>query len=367
MRRIRTLIVVILIGAAAFYAGIRHWTPQDLLNMVPSQQLAQTGSAVDAQGDVSSVAVTHPSDLPDSLKGDFETICASLDRGELDVQVAAASEGDISQLVDAVRTTPEYFWVSGNTSYTSIGLFSVIHFTEKYDDVEKKKVAVETVTANAMTSISPNMSDYEKSVVLHDWLCQHVTYAESTDGSDQDIYGALVNGRCVCSGYALAYCHLMREAGLSCMEVAGTFDGASHAWDRVTLDGETYYTDVTGDDQEGMAPLRNWLNLTSEQMGRSHVPTSASQMPESMATTDNWYVRNGLVLDSFDVNSLADALSRQDGDTLDVMCANEETFDALVSFIDSGDVYDVLERSGHPSVDCRVVTTGWSYGMRIIV
>ena len=64
-------------------------------------------------------------------------------------------------------------------------------------------------------------------------------------------YGALVEGSTVCTGYAKAYKAICDAMGLECMMINGFQDDAGHAWNMVTLDGETYYVDCTYGDTGG--------------------------------------------------------------------------------------------------------------------
>lgn len=57
-------------------------------------------------------------------------------------------------------------------------------------------------------------------------------------------YGALVAGRTVCTGYAMAFKALCDRLDLPCWVVSGT-RGARHAWNAVLLDGETLFVDCT--------------------------------------------------------------------------------------------------------------------------
>ncbi len=58
-------------------------------------------------------------------------------------------------------------------------------------------------------------------------------------------YGALVEGRTVCSGYAAAYKAICDRLGLECW-VASSLD---HAWNLIRVDGKVYCVDATSGDQ----------------------------------------------------------------------------------------------------------------------
>ena len=63
-------------------------------------------------------------------------------------------------------------------------------------------------------------------------------------------YGALVDGRTVCTGYAMAFKALCDRLELPCRVVLGS-RGGEHAWNEIVLDGETLYMDLNLADLRG--------------------------------------------------------------------------------------------------------------------
>lgn len=63
-------------------------------------------------------------------------------------------------------------------------------------------------------------------------------------------YGDLVSGLAVCDGYAKAFALLCNYGGIEAWTESGYFEGVSHAWNGVKIDGQTYYCDPTVDDAE---------------------------------------------------------------------------------------------------------------------
>lgn len=70
-------------------------------------------------------------------------------------------------------------------------------------------------------------------------------------------YGALVNGKAVCEGYARAFKLVMDRLGVECVLVQGVAQGETnggyepHMWNYVKLDGGWYAVDVTWNDTAG--------------------------------------------------------------------------------------------------------------------
>lgn len=83
--------------------------------------------------------------------------------------------------------------------------------------------------------------------LLYSRLLENAVYRE--DGSSS-VYGALCLGSANSEGLALGYALLCRQAGISCTLVKGTLGDTPHCWNQVTLDGETYFLDLTRSDPE---------------------------------------------------------------------------------------------------------------------
>lgn len=57
-------------------------------------------------------------------------------------------------------------------------------------------------------------------------------------------------GVAVCQGYASTFKAFMDALGIECEYVKGLGNGGPHGWNRVKVNGEDYYIDVTWDDPE---------------------------------------------------------------------------------------------------------------------
>lgn len=127
----------------------------------------------------------------------------------------------------------------------------------------------------------PEMSDRDKVKAVHDWLCLNVAYdfdsfLNGTVPEDSfHIAGPLTHGRAVCQGYAETFKGFMDMAGIECAVITGTADGGGHAWNRVKVDGEYYYIDVTWDDPvpDRAGYVRYQYFLTKDPtFGGDHIP-----------------------------------------------------------------------------------------------
>ena len=145
--------------------------------------------------------------------------------------------------------------------------------------------------AQAVNTLSQSISPLDErtaALQAHDLLTAHCTYPVSSDDTDgvagQTAYDALVAGDADSFGYALAYTLLCRDAGIDCAVVRGTAaaDGlwGEHAWNVLTLNGVTGYTDVMWNDTAAIAgvediaviPFHGYYFLSAEEMAADHTP-----------------------------------------------------------------------------------------------
>jgi len=104
----------------------------------------------------------------------------------------------------------------------------------------------------ALGCVAPGMSEAEVMLALHDYLAQNCSYdyenymSGTVPDASYSIWGALVEGKAVCQGYAEAYANLLSELGISSYMV--TSRAMNHAWNLVQVNGSWYHVDVTFDD-----------------------------------------------------------------------------------------------------------------------
>ncbi len=71
------------------------------------------------------------------------------------------------------------------------------------------------------------------------------------DQLERGLYGALVMGKTVCSGYARAFKAVCDELSVPCWVVTGVSDEVEHSWNVIVLDGVIRYVDLTYYDTGG--------------------------------------------------------------------------------------------------------------------
>ena len=107
--------------------------------------------------------------------------------------------------------------------------------------------------------ITKKMTDVEKVKAVHDYMCEHYSYAkpavETGPGNDHTFHAMLDDATGVCQAYATLFHVMMLKLGIKDETVTGMATslpwGASkeaHMWNRVCIDNEWLYIDVTWDD-----------------------------------------------------------------------------------------------------------------------
>lgn len=160
---------------------------------------------------------------------------------------------DINKMFLNIETSTRFF----NTTYkVYIGAKDGIkYYTNDFKDITEIEQAIKEVEKEK-NKILNNLedNDYKKIKYIHDYLINNLEYDSTYHAiGTYDIYGALVEKKCVCEGYAKAFKYLTNCAGLECELVQGTGVNTSggvenHQWNCIKLNGLWYYVDCTWDD-----------------------------------------------------------------------------------------------------------------------
>lgn len=193
------------------------------------------------------------------------------------LQSRGVSVEEVAQAYELfISDHPECFWIGKSYVCSRVG-GKVVSIKPDYSflgtALATAREQLESVVENIMGDL-PQTNNYDKALYLHDRLAAHVTYAFV--GEHQTAYGALVDGKAVCAGYAAAYQLLLHRAGIDAWTVTGFSNkpGESipiaHAWNVVWIEeGVCVYTDVTWDDGDAET-FHGYFNLTKQEMEKDH-------------------------------------------------------------------------------------------------
>ena len=161
--------------------------------------------------------------------------------------------------------------------------------------------------------------DYLTELYLHDALLENCVYDQAaTESSAQhpnaySAYGALVESKAVCEGYAKAMQMLLNAVSLPATVVRGfaSENQTAHMWNLVEINGEHYYLDPTWNDSEPHH-YYSYFNITSDALKRTHIIDATTPLTmECTATQDNYFVRNGTYITDYDRDQIAEAIAKQ--------------------------------------------------------
>ena len=166
----------------------------------------------------------------------------------------------VQQVVDAfnaITDDPEYFFLKKSINYSyiknsteaadcTITQVHVYYYFDSDSERDTARAKLESVVKTALTWVSDSMSTVQKVQCMHDYLVRNVAYDDSSSTMQYTAYGALVEGKAVCEGYALAFKLLLQRLDISSVLVAST--SMNHAWNQVLINGTWYNVDVTWDD-----------------------------------------------------------------------------------------------------------------------
>lgn len=139
--------------------------------------------------------------------------------------------------------------------------------------------------------------EFQREVYLHNWLCEHTVYDLEAEHA-HDAWGALMEGRAVCDGYAEAMALLLRLSGIQCGVVKGesVIDGSGHAWNLVKVDGAYAWLDATNNDQVDMISYF-YFNITDDWLLRSFRPETDWPLPPCTDESISWHAKTWRIVE----------------------------------------------------------------------
>lgn len=202
---------------------------------------------------------------------------AAVQAGKDTVRLRAA-ELDEEEVFRAVEAVWPYACTMQMTVYTG-GMMEIQldAFTEAQQ--EQARVLAEGIAQEATRGLT---DDADKLRALHDRLVRGCAYdVDAAETGSEELtagaaapftaYGALVDGKAVCAGYARAFVMLCQAAGLDAIYVAD--EGMNHGWNAVRLEGETYFIDCTFDDpvpDRGEYVSHEYFLRTADELAETH-------------------------------------------------------------------------------------------------
>lgn len=304
---------------------------------------------------------------------DMERILGSFQE-KVELSEAGIEEGldetDIDRIFQCVLNDhPELFYVEGYsyTKYMRGERLVSVEFSGSYSTDLETAIArseeILTAAAEILAGVDAGASDYEKVKYVYESLIQDTDY-DLNAPDNQNIYSVFARHLSVCQGYAKATQYLLNRLGMECTLVLGTVEtGEGHAWNLVKVDGEYYYLDTTWgdvsyrmedmpDSGEGASlsmPEINYdyLNVTTEEILRTHTIGGQVPMPLCTAVEANFYVREGAFFTSYDREQMEALFQRavEEGrNDVTIKCSDELCYETVVNeLIEEQEIFQYLE------------------------
>ena len=206
------------------------------------------------------------------------------------------------------------FWLSGFSVTEATGdelRVYTMHYTDDASLHEKRMAEVDREAEDILSLVPDGADEWQTMLAVHDELIRRITYTEEAEGGAHvyDIYGALVDHRAVCQGYAYSFSYIMQKAGIACGEVYSD----DHVWNIMpSLDSGERYIDVTWDDTDEKDRngndyiLYDCFCLTGREMeslGR-HVPVDGN-VDTRQSTGDNYFRCTGNYIGSYEADRIS--------------------------------------------------------------
>lgn len=138
-------------------------------------------------------------------------------------------------------------YYEGNNFYWTLTYY-ITYYTTAAEEQQ-----VDTAVNNILKELNvANASDYQKIKAVYDYICENVTYDydhlnDSSYKHQFTAYGGLIDGTCVCQGYAVIFYRLALELDVDARLIPGVSHGENHGWNIVELDNLYYHADSTWD------------------------------------------------------------------------------------------------------------------------
>ena len=272
--------------------------------------------------------------------------------------IDAISPVELEMVMEVYRRDyAHHFWLSNTYSYSSTSA-TVVSVMPQYilsgTELEEAKAAFEQKVAEILSGLTSDMTEFQRELYLHDLLAEMVTYESGAHA--HDAYGAIVEGKAVCEGYAEALQYLLQRAGIQSFIATGTSMNPAtgrtenHAWNYVRIDGEYYHVDLTWNDQDAYL-FHAYFNQTDAVIQENHViADTVYALPVCDAVAAQYFTGKDTYLDSYTTESVGQLL-KDNG--MQVQVYIPDSVDDFISWY-YANILSIAKNAG--------VSGGFSYG-----
>lgn len=295
--------------------------------------------------------------LNENEKTIYRQLCNAIESFETQIIPACSINTDrIKIIYDYLLCDhPEYFWLNKHYSweYTeSTGTITkiILKYYYKQSVVPTMQLQIDKAVDSICADITDDFTEYDIALHVYEQLIDLIDYDtvalqiedseenSTTPDTIRSIYGALINRKAVCAGYAYATQYILQKYGIECSTILND----THAWNLVKLEGDYYYIDTTWGDPSNTDPLKEssgdisylYFCMTTDTLNslKSHEIPDYIFVPECTSTACNYFIRNGIYfeyLDTDKLNSLFDKSISKGGEEFSFICADETCYNEI--------------------------------------
>ncbi len=310
---------------------------------------------------------TNTANSPKSIDEEtlYHILMEKLPKGQFLFEIKGNVELDVLQSAVAriEHEHPEYYWLDGTREITTDGTLSTVEFSS-YDVLDAQKLKndvleIETAANEIISQMPAELDDYGKILYIHDYLASHIVYATKeaetlARGPWNNVYGSLVDGYAVCSGYAAGFSYLMKQLDIECGVVTGEVvdeesgESNGHAWNYVKLDNQYYWIDVTWDDTDKENnPVNHYYFLIDDTRMNQNRTLWENQyfVPKCTSMDNSFYARNGSYFTSYSAEAVKAALLSSPYDNkVELLFADKASYEAaLADLIDNHMIWELSD------------------------
>lgn len=302
--------------------------------------------------------------LNEEEKQVYDAIVHTIMNRESDVQIATTDVSVMELAYQAVRYDYcEFFWADklNYVTYTRDNQITAIEISPDYTMSESEQAQIQEQIdqeADRMLADAPvDGSDFDKALYVYETLIREVDYVENSE-NNQNIISVFLNHETICQGYAYATQYLLERLGIPCTTVTGTARGENHAWNLVRMDGEYYYIDTTWGNSQytyqdnvdgGYSKFLDYdyFGTTTDSLLVTHTPDPQIPLPECTATKDNYFIHQGLYVDTWDVDRIGEIIGaayRDGKDSVQIKFSNVELWEqAIQYFVEDSHLFEYCD------------------------
>ncbi len=269
-------------------------------------------------------------------------------------------------------TYPDYFWINLSSfkyfmTTTALGYYELSiepGYIMDAEEAQQKKPAYDNAVNTIVEAAKEFDDPFEKVLYVYDTIMAGASYDHDLAASDESAelgrsaYGCLVDGKTVCSGYALAFRSIMEKLGIECGVEFNSYSSYvlskdGHVWNYCKLDDEYYYFDLTWDDtgfdSEDYADVLPYSHLyfgiNAEELAASTYDIDPdAPIPECTGTKYNYFVYKGLSFPEYDYETVKPVIQQNSSEKFVTLRFDSyyELEQAKIDLIDNQKIFEVL-------------------------